>query len=512
MIQAASDRHMSTTIEVFNPATHDKIADVPITTPDDVSHAVGRARLAFQAWRRLSVAQRARYLYEARDWIVDHQDHVIDIICSETGKPRTEALVAEVFYCCDLLGFYAKNSERYLKDETRSPHLLKNKRTVVVYQPLGVVGVISPWNYPFTLTMGDVVPALMAGNAVLVKPSEYTPLSGVLVSRIFREVGVPENLVQTLCGYGETGAALVDYCDGIAFTGSVATGKKVAARAAQRLVPVLLELGGKDPMIVLKEADLERAANACVWGALSNSGQMCMSVERVYVEAPIYDEFVKKVVEKVNALRQGIEKDCGEVDIGSMTMPRQIEVVERHVRDAIEKGAQVLIGGHRHPQHGGLFYEPTVLVNVDHSMQIMREETFGPVIPIMKVHSAQEALQWANDSIYGLAASVFTKNKQLGEQMARRLEAGNVCVNDCITNFAILEVPYGGAKQSGLGRRHGEWGVRQFTYPQTIVVDRLGLKSELFWYPYNKRVARWVSRAIRLLYRRGWRAKLTPKR
>lgn len=470
MVQAASVSQTSTTIiEVFNPATHDKITDVPITTPAEVCQAVGRARQAFQAWHKLSVAQRARYLYRARDWIVDHQDEVIETICSETGKPRTEALVAEVFSCCDLLGFYAKNSARYLKDEIRSPHLLKNKRVYVVSQPLGVVGVISPWNYPLTLTMGDVVPALMAGNTVLLKPSEYTPLSGLLVSQVFREVGVPEHVVQTLCGYGETGAALVDHCDGIAFTGSIATGKKVAERAAHRLIPVLLELGGKDPMIVLQGADLERAANACVWGALSNSGQMCMSVERVYVEAPIYDEFVRRVVEKVKGLRQGTEKNFGEIDIGSMTMPRQIEIVERHVRDAIEKGATVLVGGHRRE---GLFYEPTVLVNVDH----------------------------------------FTKNKGLGEQRARQLEAGNVCVNDCITNFAILEAPYGGTKQSGLGRRHGEWGLRQFTYPQTVVVDRFGLKSELFWYPYNERVARWVSRAIRLLYRSGWRAKLRLRR
>ncbi len=496
-------------LEVFNPATREKIADVPITPPEEVSAAVSRARQAFQIWRQFSVAQRARYLYAARDWIVDHQDEVIETICSETGKPRTEALVAEVLYCCDLLGFYAKNSERYLKDELRSPHLLKTKRVFVVYQPLGVVGVISPWNYPFTLTLGDVVPALMAGNAVILKPSEYTPLSGLLVERLFREVGLPENVLQTLCGYGDTGAALVDHCDGIAFTGSVATGKKVAERAAQRLIPVLLELGGKDPMIVLKDADLERAANACVWGALSNAGQMCMSVERVYVEAPVYDEFVRRVVEKVKGLRQGSERRFGEVDIGPLTMPKQLETVERHVRDAVEKGAQILIGGKR---KDGLFYEPTVLVNVDHSMQIMREETFGPVIPIMKVHSAEEALQLANDSIYGLAASVFTKDTALGVKLARRIEAGNVCVNDCITNFAILEAPYGGVKQSGLGRRHGEWGLRQFTWPQTVVVDRFGLKRELFWYPYNERVARWISRAIRFLYRRGWREKFSTRR
>lgn len=491
-------------IDVINPATLERVAEVPRTPPEAVPEAVGRARRASQLWRALSFAQRARFLYAARDWIVDHQDEIIETICSETGKPRTEALVAEIFYCCDILGFYAKNTERYLKDEIRTPHLLKNKRAYVIYQPLGVVGVISPWNYPFTLTMGETVPALMAGNAVIIKPSEYTPLSGLLVSRIFQEVGTPDSLVQTLCGYGDVGATLLDYCDGIAFTGSAATGRKVAQRAAERLIPVLLELGGKDPLIVLKDADLERAANACVWGALSNSGQICMSIERVYVEAPVYDEFANKVVERVKMLRQGVEKNFGEVDISSMTMLRQLEIVERHVRDAVEKGAKILAGGQRNVQLHGLFYEPTVLVNVDHSMQIMREETFGPVIPIMKVNSAQEALALANDSIYGLTASVFTKNKRLGAQIARRLEAGNVCINDCIVNYAIIEAPYGGVKQSGLGRRHGEWGLRQFTWPQTVVIDRWGLKRELFWYPYNERVARWLARAIRLLYRRGW--------
>lgn len=493
-------------LEVFNPATGQKIAEVPITSADQVGPAVARARQAFLMWRELSFAHRARYLYAARDWIVDHQDEVIETICSETGKPRTEALVAEVFYCCDLLSYYAKNSERYLKDEVRSPHLLKNKRVYVLYKPVGVVGVISPWNYPFTLALGDVVPALMAGNTVILKPSEYTPLTGLLVERLFREAGLPDNVLQTLCGYGDTGAALVDHCNGIAFTGSVATGKRVAERAAQRLIPVLLELGGKDPMIVLKDADLERAANACVWGALSNAGQMCMSIERVYVEAPVYDEFVRSVVDKVKSLRQGTEKSFGDVDIGPLTMSKQLETVERHIRDAVEKGAKILVGGRR---KDGLFYEPTVLVNVDHSMQIMREETFGPVIPIMRVNSAEEALQLANDSIYGLAASVFTKNKELGVKLARHIEAGNVCVNDCVANFAVLEAPYGGVKESGLGRRHGEWGLRQFTAPQTVVVDRFGLKRELFWYPYSGRIAHWISRAIRLLYHRGWRSKLS---
>jgi acyl-CoA reductase-like NAD-dependent aldehyde dehydrogenase len=497
-----------TTIDVFNPATLQRIGQIPVVSPLEVKHAVARAREAFQDWKERPVPERAEFLYSARDWLIDHQDEAIEIICSETGKPRTEALLAEIFYCCDALTFYAKNAERFLRDDRRSLHLLKNKRVYVSYQPLGVVGIISPWNYPFTLTFGEAVPALVAGNAVIIKPSEVTPLSGLLASRLFREIGLPTDLVQTLCGYGETGAALVDECDMIAFTGSVETGKKVATRAAQRLIPVLLELGGKDPMIVLQDADLERAANACVWGAFSNSGQLCISIERVYVEEPIYDRFVQLVVERVKRLRQGTEQMYGQIDVGSMTMAEQLEIVDRHVRDAVERGAHVLLGGKRYTQLNGLFYEPTVLVDVDHTMQIMREETFGPVLPIMKVKSVEEALHLANDSIYGLAASVWTRDKALGRKMARQLEAGNVCVNDCIANYMAIEAPYGGMKESGLGRRHGEWGLRQFCQPQTVLVDRFGLKKEPFWYPYSEKMARLIERSMRLLYRRGWRAKL----
>jgi len=495
-------------IEVINPATLQKVAEVPIASLEDVKQAVQRAREAFRSWREFSFKERAKYMYAAREWIVEHKEEIIDTICSETGKPRTEALLTEILYSCDILGFYAKNAAKFLRDERKRLHLLKIKKVYVSYLPMGVVGVISPWNYPFNLTMGETVPALMAGNAVIIKPSEVTPLSGLLVSRIFREVGVPENLVQTLCGYGETGAFLIDECDCIAFTGSVETGKKVMERAAKGLKPVLLELGGKDPMIVLKDADLERAANACVWGALSNAGQICISVERVYVEEPVYEAFVAKVVEKVKTLRQGIEKDYGEVDIGSMIMPEQIEIVERHVQDAISKGAKVLVGGRRNQKFGGYFYEPTVLINVGHFMQIMQEETFGPVIPIMKVKDAEEALRLANDSIYGLSSSVWTKNKELGRVLARRIEAGNVCINDCMTHYLALEAPYGGVKQSGIGRRHGEQGIRQFCHMQTVLVDRLGLKSDPFWFPYSKKFARLAERIINLLFRRGLKKKL----
>jgi acyl-CoA reductase-like NAD-dependent aldehyde dehydrogenase len=503
----ATVENQARTLAVINPATLEHVAAVPMTAPQEVGAAACRARQAFNNWRQASLKGRAKIMLAARDWLVDHDEEIVDIICSETGKPRTEALLAEVLYGCELLSFYVKNAEKFLGDEPHSPGLLKTKRVYVRYTPLGVVGIIAPWNYPFALTFGEVVPALMAGNAVILKPSEVTPLSGLLVERIFRECGLPEGLMQTLCGYGDTGAALVDHCDAIAFTGSVATGKKVAQRAAERLIPVLLELGGKDPMIVLKDADLERAANGAVWGAFSNAGQICVSVERVYVEASIYEPFIAKVVEKTKSLRQGYEQQYGQIDVGAMIRPEQLLIVEAHVQEALSKGAKLLVGGRRNMSLQGLFYEPTVLVNVDHSMKIMREETFGPILPIMRVRDADEALRLANDSRYGLNASVWTRNVKSGKHLADRVESGVVCVNDCIDNYLALDVPFGGVKESGLGRRHGIWGIRQFCRTQTVLVDRAGLKREPGWFPYTPRVAGLLRRALRLLHRRGLGAK-----
>jgi acyl-CoA reductase-like NAD-dependent aldehyde dehydrogenase len=373
----------------------------------------------------------------------------------------------------------------------------------VRYQPRGVVAVIAPWNFPLVMTLGEAVPALMAGNAVIIKPSEWTPLTAVLGGEISREafqsVGVPPDILQVVTGYGETGGALVDEADMIGFTGSVRTGKMIAERAAKRLVPVSLELGGKDPMIVLKDADLERASSAAVWGAFMNAGQVCISVERVYVEEPIADEFTRRVVEKTRALRQGVDADNANneqrVDVGAMTFPKQLETVEAHVRDAEARGAKILTGGRRAPDLPGQFYEPTVLTNVDHSMQIMRDETFGPVLPIMRVRDEQEALRLANDSRYGLNASVWTGDTAKGTRLAAQIEAGSVCVNDVITGVAVTDAPFGGVKESGTGRRHGASGIRRFCSEQTIVIDRFGLKREAIWYPYTAK-GEWLMRRL----------------
>jgi acyl-CoA reductase-like NAD-dependent aldehyde dehydrogenase len=494
-------------IEVHSPATLEKIGEVTVDPPLEVRGAIQRAREAFAIWSALDFKQRALVLRTARDNFVAHREELTELICRENGKPRLEAIV-EITYVCDVMTFYAKQARRFLKPQRVTPHLLRNKKVRVHYQPRGVVGMITPWNFPLILTIGEAIPAIMAGNSVVIKPSEWTPLIAMrgaeLVRDAFRAHGLPLDILQIVNGFGETGGALVDEADMIAFTGSVRTGKVVAERAARRLIPVSLELGGKDPMIVLRDADLERAANAAVWGAFTNSGQVCISVERVYVEDSIADQFTRRVVEKTKALRQGYDaNEAGtdkRIDIGAMTFPKQVEVVEEHIADARARGAQILTGGQRNPHLPGRYFEPTVLTNVDHSMKIMTEETFGPVLPIMRVKDEHEALRLANDSLYGLNASVFTKDRAKGERMAARVEAGITCVNDVIAGFGVTDAPSGGLKESGIGKRHGAEGIRRFCHQQVVVTDRFGMKSELFWYPYTARTERLLSRLLGIVF------------
>jgi acyl-CoA reductase-like NAD-dependent aldehyde dehydrogenase len=375
----------------------------------------------------------------------------------------------------------------------------------VRYEPVGVVGVIGPWNYPFTNTVGDAIPALAAGNAVIVKPSSVTPLTSLLIDEGLKACGIPVDVFQVLVGRGAIGETLIDLVDFLMFTGSTETGKHVMERAAKTLTPVSLELGGKDPMIVLKDADLERAANAAVFWSMQNGGQTCISVERVYVEEEIHDDFVSLVAEKVGELRQGVPGAFGSVDVGSFINPPQVEIVQAHVQDAIKKGARVLTGGNR-LQGEGTFFEPTVLTGVDHSMECMTEETFGPTLPIMKVRDAEEAIRLANDSPYGLQASVFTKDLEKGEAVARRIEAGAVVINDANANYVAPEAPMGGWKTSGMGVRHGAEGIRKYTRRQTIVVTRFAMKKDIYMYPYGKGRSELLVKVLKLLYGRGDRS------
>ena len=488
-------------IAVENPATGETIATVPALTPAQVAGMVALARAAQPAWAEAGFEGRAKVLLDARRWMVANAERVIGTIVAETGRPVDETQFAELSYGLSALEFWARRAPEYLADEqieSASP-FVRGRKLVVRYAPLGVVGVIGPWNYPLNNSFGDCIPALAAGNAVVLKPSEITPLTSCLMAEMLGECGLPAGVFQVATGTGEAGAALVDEVDFVMFTGSVETGKKVMAQAAQTLTPVSLELGGKDPMIVLADADLERAANAAVSYGLNNSGQVCISVERIYVEAPVHDEFVKRLVDKVEAIRQGPPGAAGSVDVGAIIFGPQLELIEAHVRDAVEKGASVLTGGER-GEGPGRFYAPTVLVDVDHSMRCMSEETFGPTLPVMRVGDADEAVALANDGPYGLQASVWTRDHDRGEQLARRIEAGVAMVNDAQLNYAALELPMGGWKASGLGSRHGADGIRKYSKRQSLMVTPGYAPSrDAHHFPYSAATSQAIGETFALL-------------
>ena len=493
-------------IDVENPATGQIVASVDVVGPDQIAELVERARAAQPGWEALGFEARARVLKRCQKWVIDNSDRIIETIVSETGKAWEDAQVAEVGYAASAFGFWAKNAEKYLADErvkTASP-FVKGRKLILRHVPVGVVGVIGPWNYPLTNSFGDCIPAIAAGNSVILKPSEVTPLTALLMGECVRECGLPDGVYQVAPGFGETGAALIDAVDFLMFTGSTATGKKVLERAARTLTPVALELGGKDPMLVCADADLERAANAAVHYSMQNAGQTCISTERVYVEAPVYDEFVSLVTKKVGELRQGAPRGPGSVDLGAVIHPPQSDIVEAHVRDAVDKGARVVAGGKRSDGNGH-FYEPTLMLDVDHTMTAMTEETFGPTLPIMKVADAEEGVRLSNDSPYGLAASVWTKDAAKGERVARQIEAGAVTVNDAQINYVALELPMGGWKSSGMGSRHGGDGIRKYTKKQAIVVTRFAPKRDLHMLPYSAKRTKLLGRALKLVYGRGKR-------
>jgi betaine-aldehyde dehydrogenase len=493
--------------EVNNPATGEVIATVPIDSPEAVAATVKRVRANQPEWEAMGIEGRYHWLGKLRDWLLDNQERVLDTMQRETGKVRADA-ENETTYLTDLINFYGTRAAKFIGEESVRPHtpLLAAKKLRIQYRPHPIVGIISPWNFPLILSLGDAVPALQAGCAVVIKPSEFTPLGIAEVVEAWKnEIGGPD-VFDCVQGIGETGGALVDSVDFVQFTGSDRTGRKVMARAAETLTPVSLELGGKDPMIVLADADLDRAANAAAWGGMMNSGQICMSVERIYVEEPAYDAFLNKLTAEVDKLRQGA--DDGEV--GAMTSPRQTEIVEDHVDDALGSGARALTGGKRVPGLGD-YFEPTVLVDVDHSMKVMRDETFGPVVGVMKVRDAEEAIQLANDTRYGLSGSVFGERER-AEQVARRVECGAINVNDVLVNYFATDVPMGGWKQSGIGFRHGEPGIKKYCRSESLVITRFGGKREPGWYPYTKSRRRLIAPLVRFFNARDWRRRLGLRR
>ena len=498
-------------LEVHNPATGGLITTIPIDSPQAVAETVARVRSNQADWEAMGIEGRYHWLGKLRDWLLDNADRVLDTMQMETGKVRADAYT-EVVYLADLINFYGTRAAKFIGEESVRPHsaLMAAKKLRVQYRPHPVVGIISPWNFPLILSLGDAIPAMQAGAAVVIKPSEFTPLGLAEVVKAWKEeIGGP-NVLDCVQGLGETGAALVDAVDFIQFTGSDRTGRKVMARAAETLTPVSLELGGKDPMIVLADADIDRAANAAAWGGMMNSGQICMSVERIYVEEPAYEEFVWKLTQEVARLRQGADDGRDPKDVGAMTSPNQTAIVEEHVNEALASGATAMAGGKR-VEGPGDYFEPTVLVDVDHSMKVMRDETFGPVVGVMKVRDAEEALRLANDSRYGLSGSVFGE-KERAERVARRVECGAVNVNDVLVNYLASDVPMGGWKESGIGYRHGEPGIKKYCRTESVVITRFGAKREPTWYPYTRARRGLVSRIAQAFNARDIKRRLGLRR
>lgn len=471
-------------IAVENPATGETIDTVKVDSAESVAATIARIRSNQAAWEALGFKGRREWLNKLRDWLLDNSDRVADTLKAETGKVRAEAMI-ETPYLADQINFYGAKAEKYLREQRIRPNsaLAATRKLRLRYQPYPVVGLISPWNFPLVLSLGDAIPALMAGAAVVMKPSEVTPLGlSEIVTAWREEIGGPDVLA-VVNGGAETATALIDHSDFVGFTGSDVTGKKVMARAAETLTPVSLELGGKDPMLVLEGADLERAANAAAWGSMLNSGQMCISVERIYVEDGAYEEFTKKLKEKVDELSQGADGAEPAYDVGAMTMESQVVKVEQQVDEALAGGATALTGGKR-GEGPGRFYEPTVLIGVEPGMSVLEDETFGPVVTVSRVADENEAVFRANDSRYGLSASVFGPRSR-AHKVARRIEAGAVNVNDMIFNMLAPTLPMGGWKESGIGYRNGEYGIRKYCRSSAVVSPRIMTKKEVLWYPYT---------------------------
>jgi acyl-CoA reductase-like NAD-dependent aldehyde dehydrogenase len=485
----------------YNPATGDLVGTVPIHTQSDVDAAVARARIAAQSWGSRSFAARNEELIAFRKALAAHADQLAELLHEENGKPELEALV-EVMMALGHVQHAAACAEDAMAPRRVSAGILANFRATISYHPLGVVGVIGPWNYPLFTPMGSIAYALAAGNAVVWKPSELTPLLAVKVAEIAAKTFALPDLLQVVTGAGATGAALAKSAvDKVAFTGSAATGKRVMMAAAERLTPVLLELGGKDPMIVADDADLDKAAEACVYGALTNAGQACISVERVYVADAIHDRFVDKVVDQVRKLKTG--GDDGH--LGALTSTAQVAIVKDHLDDAVAKGAKILTGGPA--AISGNYIQPTVLTEVSHHMKVMRDETFGPVIPIQRVASLDEAVKLANDTTYGLGSSVFAG--KAARTIAAKLRAGMTSINSVMGFAGIPSLPFGGIGDSGFGRIHGDEGIREFTRIKSTAEQVMSIPLNMMSFRQPADMPKRLRGMIKQLYGEGVVAKAT---
>jgi succinate-semialdehyde dehydrogenase/glutarate-semialdehyde dehydrogenase len=506
MTQVAS----AETIISSNPATGEKLGELACATPVEVHEAVRRARAAQPAWQALPVKERIAVLKRFQRVLSEQREPLATLISREAGKPTAEALTTEILVVLDTAEFCIHNAYSFLRDQA-VPHgnlAMKTKRGKLVREPYGVIGIIAPWNYPFSTPANETLVALALGNAVVLKPSEFTPLIALELQRLLAAAGLNPELMQVVIGAGPVGGTLLESdIDKVIFTGSVATGKRVAEACAKRLLPVVLELGGKDPMIVLDDADLEVASSGAVWASMVNAGQTCLSVERCYVQRNVYVKFVELCRQKIEKLRVGEGLDS-EMEMGPLINERQLRTVEDHVNDAVARGARLLDGGRRLTELGPNFYAPTLLADVTQDMRVMQEETFGPVLPVAPFDTDDDAVRLANDSEFGLAASVWSGDSKRGEAIAARIKAGTVMINDAISGFGIAEAPHGGFKQSGIGRTHGKLGMAEMVQVKYVDVDLLPRMPKVWWYGYGAAFQQQMSGFIDMMFASGLGARI----
>ena len=496
-------RYEDRMFSIFNPATGDKLGEYPVMDSQKVDEVVQSAREAFSTWSQSTFARRREIFLDAAAHLAENADHYAGVIASETGKTLFDAILSEIFPTCDLLHFYAKNAEKFLRPvRVGGNRVLPGRRAWYEFEPRGVVGVVAPWNYPFCLAAGPVISALAAGNTAVLKPASQTTASGIILEEIFSAAGLPRGVLQTLTGSGPvTGRALIEHpgLDMLFFTGSTDVGLEVSRAAAERLIPAVMELGGKDAMIVTRNADLERAANAAVWGAFFNSGQTCIGVEFCFVERTVYEGFLGKVCRIAESIKSG----TSDGQLGSMTVEQQRSLVEDQIADAVAKGARVEAGGMRRGNGKGLFFAPTVLTGVRPGMRIWEEETFGPVLPVIPFDDRDEALRMANSTVFGLSGSVFSNDPEEARWYADRMQTGSVNINDCLVTFTFPSLPFGGVKHSGVGYYHSELGIRNFCRIKSVTEFRAGGPREFFYYPVANGAREALKAGLVALYSRS---------